>query len=153
MSAKGKMIYIGSDHAGFEMKQAIKDYLKRSGYEFEDVGPETFVPDDDYPDFAKKVCYKVLANDGVGILMCGSGQGMSITANRIKGIRAALSWNEESARLSRLDLDSNVLCFGGRLIPRETAEKIVETWLTTEFSGASRHVRRIKKIDEQTEEA
>lgn len=118
---------------------------------WKDFGPST-ADRVDYPDFAKKLCVELLAekknasSNAVGILICGSGQGMAMTANRFHGIRAAVAWNEESARLSRAHNDANILCLGARLIDQELALKIVETFLTTSFEGG-RHSGRVAKLD------
>ena len=144
----GLLIYIGSDHAGFEMKEEIKRFLTSIGYEFEDVGAHAFDPNDDYPDFAIKVCEKVLESGGCGILICGTGQGMSRVADKVPGIYAALCWNEFTARIAREHGDTNVLTLGGRTTSIEEAKRIVKVWLETSFSGDSRHIRRIKKLKE-----
>ncbi|MCD6403123.1 MAG: ribose 5-phosphate isomerase B [Candidatus Aenigmarchaeota archaeon] len=138
---------IGSDHAGFRLKEKLKKYLESKGFSVIDVGTDS-EESVDYPDFAFKVAK--LVSEGKckrGILVCGTGLGMSIAANKVKGIRATVCWNEEVARLSRLHNDSNVLCLGGRLLTFEEAKRIVEVWLETEFEGG-RHLRRIKKISE-----
>lgn len=140
-------IAIGSDHAGFELKSHIAAFLAKIGIETEDLGPldESSV---DYPDYAKKVCESVLSGKCErGILVCGSGVGMSIAANRFKGIRAVLCTSLYLAEYSRLHNDSNVLCLPGRLMEKEAAENIVEKWLDTAFEGG-RHERRVKKLDE-----
>jgi ribose 5-phosphate isomerase B len=140
-------IAIGCDHAGLELKNHIRDLLKRTGNEAEDFGTynESSV---DYPDYAKKVCEEVLSGKCErGILVCGSGVGMSISANRFKGIRAVLCTNLYLAEYSRLHNDSNVLCLPGRLMEKELAEKVVDLWLKTVFEGG-RHERRVNKMDE-----
>ncbi len=140
-------IAIGSDHAGYYMKEHLKKFLKDSGYEVDDCG--TFsTASVDYPDYAKKVCTKI--QDGVvnrGILICGTGIGMSITANKFKGIRAALSLNPFMAELSRKHNNSNVLVLAGRLMGYELADATLESWLKTEFEGG-RHQKRLSKIEE-----
>jgi ribose 5-phosphate isomerase B len=140
-------IAIGSDHAGLELKNHITAFLTKAGSEAYDFG--TFDENSvDYPDYAKKVCEAVLSgNYGRGILVCGSGVGMSISANRYKGIRAVLCTNLYLAEYSRLHNDSNVLCLPGRLMEKAFAEKIVNVWLETAFEGG-RHERRVKKMDE-----
>jgi len=140
-------IAIGSDHAGFELKSHIVAFLAKIGMETDDLGPfdESSV---DYPDYAKKVCGAVLSGKcDRGILVCGSGVGMSIAANRFRGIRAVLCTSLYLAEYSRLHNDSNVLCLPGRLMEKDTAEDIVEKWLDTAFEGG-RHERRVKKLDE-----
>src|SRR5262249_43846648 len=134
-------------HAGFEMKEKLKATLDRLGVAYEDQGPVS-ADSVDYPDFAQKVARAV--RDGRaerGLLVCGSGQGMAMSANRFRGVRAALAWNEESARLSREHNDANVLAIGGRMVDEATASRILETWLQTPFAGG-RHSRRVQKIDE-----
>lgn len=143
-------IFIGSDHAGFEFKKRLLEHLVHSGHEVEDIGPHTLNPDDDYPQFAFSVTTKLLGSedkDPRGILVCGSGQGMAIAANRVRGIRAALAWNEESAKTSRHDDNSNVLTLPARLVDEELMLKIADTWLKEEFSDSPRYQRRLKEIE------
>ncbi len=141
-----KKVFVASDHAGVKLKTLIHDHLI-ANYAVKDLGPFD-TSSVDYPDFAKKVCGEVLKTpESVGILICGSGQGMAMTANKLKGIRAALCWDEPSAKLSRLHNDANVLCMGARLIPEGLAVLIAEKWLSTEFEGG-RHQNRVKKIEE-----
>ena len=139
------MIYIGSDHGGFSLKHEILEYLDQKGIEYQDIGC-TSEDSCDYPDFAFEVSKKVAETNGKGILICGTGIGMSMTANRYKGIRGTLCHNEYTAEMSRKHNDSNVLIIGGRVTDKETAEKILTIWLETEFEG-DRHKRRIDKID------
>ncbi|MFB3851138.1 MAG: ribose 5-phosphate isomerase B [Acidobacteriota bacterium] len=144
-------IAIASDHAGYELKKFIKDYLQKSGRAVEDFGTDS-EESVDYPDFAKKVCEAVLSKGFErGILVCGSGVGMSISANRFKGIRAVLCQDLYTAEYSRLHNNSNVLCLPGRLIGKGLAEKILEVWLKTKFEGG-RHLKRIEKIEEIAKE-
>lgn len=140
------MIYIGSDHAGYLLKEEIKKYLTELGREFEDLGNQELDAEDDYPDFAFAVAQKVAETNGKGILICGTGLGMALAANKIKGIRATACWNEFIASQSREHLDANILCLAGKTIDLETAKKIVRTWLETEFSKEERHIRRLEKI-------
>lgn len=142
------MIFLASDHAGFSLKEKLKKFLIKQGNLIEDLSLK-FVEGDDYPDYAPKLCKKVLKTGGRGILICGTGQGMAITANRIKGIRAALCWDVKSARYSRLDNDSNVLVLGSWITDYKKSEGIVNVWLKTKFSKKPRHIRRIKKIDKK----
>ena len=140
-----KKIYISSDHAGFKLKQAIKDYLSKKKINFEDLGPNN---NDrvDYPDFAHKVARKVKTNKkNVGILVCGSGMGMSIAANRHKNIRAAQCFNLKSTKLSRLHNDANVITLGSRLLSKKNALNCISVFLNTKFEGG-RHTKRIRKI-------
>lgn len=138
-------IAVGSDHAGFALKQKIVEWLRAEGILVEDVGT-TSSERCDYPDYAKAVA-GLVARDLAqrGILVCGSGIGMSITANKVPGIRAAECFNAESARLSRAHNDANVLCLGGRLIEAAVARQVVDVWLKTEFEGG-RHAVRVEKI-------
>ncbi len=140
-------IAIGSDHGGYELKEKIKVFLQESNYDFEDFGcySEESV---DYPEFAKKVAHSVA--DGVhnlGILICGTGIGISIAANKVAGIRCALVHDKESAALTRQHNDSNVLAMGGRIVDHDLALEITKIWLSTEFEGG-RHTRRINMIEE-----
>lgn len=144
-------IYLGSDHNGFEFRQQIADFLKRSGHEVVDEGDAQLDPDDDFPKFAGTTVSALLADqnkEARGILICGSGQGMCMAANRFKGIRAALVWDLAEARMSRNDDDSNVLCLPARLMTAKDAEPIINAWLNTPFAGAPRFKRRIQQLDE-----
>ena len=140
-----KKIFISSDHAGFKLKEKIKSYLLKKKLSFQDLGPFN---DDrvDYPDYAHKVARKVKANkSNVGILVCGSGMGMNIAANRHKNIRAAQCFNLKSTKLSRLHNDANIITLGSRLLNKKLALNCVNTFLNTKFEGG-RHSKRIKKI-------
>lgn len=148
-------IYLGSDHAGFELKESIKPFIKNKGYEVEDMGAHSFDKGDDYPDYGYPVAKAVADSDGKakGILFCGSAEGISIVANKVKGIRAVVVWTTTNAKHSREHNDANVLCLsGGKTrtpIPGlsvDEAKKIVDVWLETPFSGEERHVRRLGKI-------
>lgn len=143
-------IYIGADHNGIEMKATLERALLDAGYEVVDEGDWMLKPDDDFPQFAARVVTAMKASDDPdprGIMICGSGQGMCIAANRYKGIRASLVWSVEEARASRNDDDCNVLCLPSRYISSEEAEKLTSVWLRTPFSGAARFKRRIKQLD------
>ena len=140
-----KKIFISSDHAGFKLKETIKDYLRNKKIKFDDLGPqdENSV---DYPDYAHKVAKRVQRNkSNVGILVCGSGTGMNIAANKHKNIRAAQCFNLKSTKLSRLHNDANIITLGSRLITKKNALKFVSIFLNTKFDGG-RHLRRVKKI-------
>ena len=140
-----KKIFISSDHAGFKLKEEIKSHLSKKNISFKDMGPYN---DDrvDYPDYAHKVARKVKTNkSNVGILVCGSGMGMNIAANRHKNIRAAQCFNLKSTKLSRLHNDANIITLGSRLLNKKLALNCVNTFLNTKFEGG-RHSRRIKKI-------
>ncbi len=140
-----RKIFISSDHAGFKLKETIKDYLRNKKVKIEDLGPK----DDssvDYPDYAHKVARKVKSRkSNVGILVCGSGTGMNIAANKHKNIRAAQCFNLKSTKLSRLHNDANIITLGSRLITKKNALKFVSVFLNTKFDGG-RHLRRVKKI-------
>lgn len=143
-------IYLGADHNGFDMKAQIADHLRRSGYEVIDEGGAQLDPNDDFPQFAGRVVSAILADqaESYGILICGSGQGMCIAANRFKGIRASLCWDIEEARAARNDDDANVLCLSSRYTKPQDAIAILQTWLNTPFAGAPRFKRRIQQLDE-----
>lgn len=144
-------IYIGADHNGFAFKQDLAALLKRSGYEVVDDGNKKLDPEDDYPQFGGRVATALLADgdpDSRGILICGSGQGICMAANRFKGIRASLCWNVEEAHAARNDDDCNVLCLPARYISLKEAEAITLAWINTPFAGASRFKRRIRELDE-----
>ena len=139
------MLAIGSDHGGFELKEHIIKYLKDKGIECKDFGcyDENSV---DYPDIAKKVCSSITSGECErGILVCGTGIGMSIAANKVKGIRAAMCTDVYSAKMTKQHNNTNVLCLGGRVTGRELAFMICDTWLNEEFMGG-RHQNRIDKI-------
>ena len=140
-----KKIFISSDHAGFRLKEFIKMYLEKKKYKYFDLGPKTNSKVD-YPDYAHKVAKKVKLNKNhIGILVCGSGTGMNIAANKHKNIRAAQCFNLKSTKLSRLHNDANIITLGSRLITKKNALRFVNTFLTTDFDGG-RHLKRIKKI-------
>ncbi len=139
-------IYIGSDHAGFKLKEVLKDFLSKKGYDVKDVGPFSYNKDDDYPDYALAVCVKVAGSQNNGLLICGSGQGMDRVANKVKGIYASVCWNEKSAVIAKEHGNINVLCLGGLFVKPGLAKKIVNVWLERPFANEERHVRRIDKI-------
>lgn len=144
-------VYLGSDHAGFYLKEKIFAHLTRAGYDVEDAGDKVLDPADDYPQFAYMVTTKVLGSedsDARGILLCGGGQGMCIAANRVRGIRAVVVWNEHEAKIARNDNDSNVLCLPARSLEDKDLLAIVDVWLKTPFSKAARHTRRLREIEE-----
>lgn len=141
-------IYLGADHNGFKLKEYTQDYLGKKGHQVVDLGNTKLNLRDDYPDYAKKVAKKVQADKkSMGILFCGSGQGMCMAANKFKGIRAALGWTTGAAKKSRYDDDSNILCLPAWRISPDQAVRIINGWLTTPFSKIARHKRRIKKIN------
>jgi ribose 5-phosphate isomerase B len=142
------MVYIGSDHRGVEIKEELKKFLESRGIEFKDLGIDNADLEDDYPDIASSVAAEVQKDlvHNKGILLCGSGQGVCIVANKFKGIRAALAWNISVAQQSRVDDDVNVLCLSADHLSAEDVSDIVEAFLQTPFSGEERHLRRIDKI-------
>ena len=144
------MIYIGADHRGYELKEKLKIYLTELGFDYEDLGAKELVPDDDYPDYALAVAQKVAADseNNRGILICGSGVGVDVVANKVKNIRSALCFSIEQAKASRNDDDTNVLSLPADYISEDLVREIVKTWLKTPFSNLEHHVRRIKKISE-----
>ncbi len=144
-------IYLGADHNGFEYKNQLAKALQQAGHQVVDEGDEALSPNDDYPEFAGKVANALLADsdpEARGILVCGSGQGMCIAANRFKGIRAALCWNPAEARAARNDDDCNILCLSSRYTSLDEAGSIMAAFLSTPFAGAPRFKRRIQKLDE-----
>ena len=147
-------IYLGSDHAGFHLKEKVFAYLAKAGYDVEEVGKHGLDPEDDYPEFAQEAALKVIGetdDDPRAILLCSGGQGMAMAANRFRGIRASVVWDAHEAKITRNDDDSNVLCLPAKMLENEDDgdwQGIVETWLSTPFAGAVRFKRRIAKIDE-----
>ncbi|WP_086288249.1 ribose 5-phosphate isomerase B [Campylobacter devanensis] len=138
-------IYIASDHAGYEAKMQVKSILENMGVLVIDLGTDNAKNSVDYPDFAALVANSIKSNDEFGVLICGSGIGISIAANRFSHIRCALSHNATIARLSREHNDANVLCFGARVVGAEVIKDMVEVFFTTEFSGG-RHQKRVEKL-------
>lgn len=145
-------IYIGTDHAGFELKEKLKVFLGELGYTVEDMGAHAYDGEDDYPDFIRSVAEAVV-RDGQsrGIILGGSGQGEAMCANRVRGARAAVYYGGpvDIAVLSREHNDANILSLGTRFLEEDEALEVVKLWLTTPFGGMERHARRIKKIDEK----
>ena len=142
------MIAIGCDHGGFELKEEIKKHLEERGLEYKDYGCNS-TDSVDYPEYGKKVAHAVADGECErGILICGTGIGISITANKVKGIRAALCTDCFMAEATRLHNDANILAMGGRVVGPGLAVKIVDTFLHTEFSNEERHMRRIEMIEE-----
>ncbi len=143
-------IFICADHAGFKLKEELKSWLTKSGYEVKDFGAYILNPDDDYPDFVipavKAVAEK--SDQYRGVVIGGSGQGEAMAANKVKGVRAAVVYDKYSAKMSRKDNDANVISFGARVLDAKTAKKLLKLWLEIPFSGDDRHARRIKKITE-----
>lgn len=144
-------IYLGTDHAGFELKEKIKSYLKSKGLTVEDQGAYTLDPNDDYTDYVKIVAKMVQSDpESVGIILGGSGQGEAIAANRYVGIRASVYYGgpKEIIKLSREHNDSNILSLGARFIKFEEATEVIDLWLATPFSNDERHARRIREIED-----
>lgn len=140
-------IALASDHAGYAEKERLKTMLTELGVDFDDLGPAS---DDsvDYPDYARRVAEQVAQGQvEQGLLVCGSGTGMAITANKVRGVRAAVAWSEETARLARQHNDANVLALGARTTPPAEIPKIVRAWFSTDFEGG-RHAARVAKICE-----
>lgn len=147
MGKRVNMIYLGSDHRGYELKEKVKAWLSDWGYDFQDMGPDGYDKNDDYPDFAENVARKVTEGDGnKGILICGSGIGIAIAANKIKGIRAGTATSPEQVKAAVNDEDLNVLALSVDYTPENGAEKIIEIYLKSEFSNEERHLRRVNKI-------
>lgn len=145
-------IYIGSDHAGWDLKEQLEAWLMDS-HSIEDLGNLKYDEADDYPDYAKLVAEAVSNNpEARGILLCGNAEGVCIVANKIKGIRAAVGFSAEATKLARNDDDVNVLCLPGRMMELDEAKKVVDEFLSTPFSGSERHERRLDKIEEIEDE-
>lgn len=143
------IIYLGADHRGFNLKENLKQFLNKSGYEVVDLGNTKYEEGDDYTDFVKMVAKKVAADPSSrGVVVCGSGVGADIVANRFRGVRSVLAISAEQAADSRNDDDTNVLSLAADYIDLEQAKKIVSSWLQTPFSGEERYKRRIQEIDE-----
>lgn len=146
------MLYIAADHGGYPLKEDLKEWLAKEGYEVVDLGADELDLADDYPDFALKLTEQVVQDENAGgILICGTGQGMCMAANKVVGIRAVMVYNEFTAQDAADHLNANVICLGGRVTDAETAKKAVKIWLDTEFSEDERHVRRLRKVEEMEE--
>lgn len=144
-------VYVGADHNGFVLKQQLIEYLRQNGYAVSNEGDIALDPQDDYPKFASQVVVAMRGSQDAeprGLLICGSGQGICIAANRFKGIRASVCNDVEEARSGRNDDDTNVLCLPARTVNLGQAESILHAWLTTGFAGAPRFKRRIAELDE-----
>lgn len=147
-------VYLGSDHAGFDLKEKVFAYLVKHGIDVEDVGDKQLDPNDDFPQFAQLAVMKIMGDedpDARAILLCGGGQGMAMAANRFRGIRASVIWDAEEARITRNDNDSNVLSLPARVLQREDDQvwqDIVDTWLHTPYAAAPRYKRRNAELDE-----
>jgi ribose 5-phosphate isomerase B len=142
-------VYLGSDHAGFELKQQILDHLSGAGHEPVDCGPQAYDGDDDYPPYILRTAQAVAADpDSLGIVLGGSGNGEQIAANKVRGIRAALAFSVETAQLAREHNNANVLSLGARMYAADEALAFVDAFLGTPFTGAARHVRRLAMVTE-----
>jgi ribose 5-phosphate isomerase B len=140
-------VYLGSDHAGFELKSVLVSWLTSAGHEPIDCGPASYHEEDDYPPYVMRAAAGVVADPGsLGIVIGGSGNGEQIAANKIRGVRAALAWSEETARLARLHNDANVLSLGARMHPAQDAITFAQVFLDTPFSSEARHARRLGLI-------
>jgi ribose 5-phosphate isomerase B len=140
-------VYLGADHAGYELKVHLVNHLAKQGYEVVDVGAHEYDPDDDYPAYCLHTGARVVADPGsLGIVIGGSGNGEQIAANKIKGVRAALAWNLETAQLARQHNDANVVAIGARQHTLDEAAALAEAFLSTPFSGNERHARRIAEL-------
>ena len=140
-------VHIGSDHAGLELKNSLVVYLKSSGHDVIDHGPHVFDALDDYPVFCIPAAQAVANESGsFGIVLGGSGNGEQMAANKVKGIRAALVWSVETAKLAREHNDANVIAIGGRMHPIEVCKELIDTFLATAFSNDERHIRRIGQV-------
>jgi ribose 5-phosphate isomerase B len=141
-------VYLGSDHAGFELKNHLVEWLKAGGHEPVDCGPHIYDAQDDYPAFCLRAAERTAADpDSLGIVIGGSGNGEAIAANKVKGVRAALAWSEETASLGRRHNNANVVSIGGRMHTVDEATKFVEVFLGTPYSGEERHTRRIEMLN------
>lgn len=145
-------IYLGSDHQGFHLKEEIFAYLSKQDYDIEDVGDKVLDKEDDFPQFAAQAAIKIIGSqddDPRAILLCGGGQGMAMAANRFDGIRASVIWDEQEAKITRNDNDSNILCLPTRTLEDETDEwkNIIDTWLKVPFANAERYRRRNHQLD------
>lgn len=140
-----RSILLASDHAGFTLKQKLISYLQENNFNYTDLGCESSTQSVDYPDYANKLCQDFNEEKNIGILICGSGIGISIAANRYKNIRAALCFDEETTKLSRQHNDANVICLGARFLDEDKAIKIIKIFLETNFENG-RHQKRIDKL-------
>jgi len=142
-------VYLGSDHAGYELKMHLVNHLTKQGHDVVDVGPHVYDPEDDYPAFCLHTSAKVVADEGsLGIVIGGSGNGEQIAANKIDGVRAALVWRTEIAQLARQHNDANIISLGAREHTLDEATAFVDAFLATPFSGNPRHARRIAQVSD-----
>ncbi len=145
-------IFLGADHAGYELKNIVAEHLRHEDdCDVEDLGAKTLDEDDDYPRYAYSVASRLLGEEdgaALGILLCGSGQGMSMAANRVNGVRAALAWNEDSARAAREDDNANVLVIPARFVDTDETLAMVEAWLKAEFKSDPKYQRRLDELEQ-----
>ncbi|MET7637863.1 ribose-5-phosphate isomerase [Streptomyces sp. NPDC005438] len=140
-------VYLGSDHAGYELKNHLVEWLKGAGHEPIDCGPHIYDAQDDYPPFCLRAAERTVSDgEAFGVVIGGSGNGEAIAANKVRGVRAALAWSEETATLAREHNNANVLSIGARMHPTEDAVRFLEVFLDTAFTGDERHVRRIDML-------
>ncbi len=140
-------VYLGSDHAGFELKARLIGWLKQAGHDAVDCGPSRYVPDDDYPVYVMRAASSAVSDPGsLAIVIGGSGNGEQIASNKVKGVRAAIAWSAETARLARLHNDANVLSLGAREYPIDDAVGFAQVFVETAFSQEPRHMRRLAMI-------
>ncbi|MFD3687045.1 ribose-5-phosphate isomerase [Nocardiopsis sp. NPDC058631] len=145
-------VYLGSDHAGFELKEHLVTWLKERGHDVVDAGPHVYDAVDDYPPFVLRAAEGVASDPGsLGVVVGGSGNGEQIAANKVRGVRAALAWSQDTARLAREHNDANVLGIGGRMHSLEEAARFVEVFLATPYSDEERHTRRIAMLTDYEE--
>jgi ribose 5-phosphate isomerase B len=143
-------IYLGADHNGYELKNLVRDHLIHAGFDVKDVGAKTLDPDDDAIEFAHAAARGVLDNDdNLGVLICGTGQGMAMAANRINGIRAALAWDVDTAQASRHDENANVLVLPSRYISQDQATAVLEAWLAAKTTHDTKFLRHLDEMKEE----
>lgn len=141
------MIYLAADHRGFELKEKLKNWLKTCRYKVDDLGSEVLDTEDDYPDFAKKVARKIKKESDLGILICGSGVGMDIVANKFKGVRCGTGFNSQQIRIAKRDDGINCLSLPADYLSLDEAKTIVSMFLETKFANSGKYLRRVKKIE------
>ena len=142
-------VHLGADHAGFELKEYLRQHLAERGHEVVDHGPPEYDAQDDYPPYCLRAAQGAVEDPGsLGIVVGGSGNGEQIAANKVRGVRAALAWNVDTARLARQHNDANVLAIGGRMHPLDEAASFVDAYLAEPFSGDERHARRIRMLSD-----
>lgn len=144
-------VFLGADHAGFQLKTVVAEHLTHTGHEVIDLGAKTLDEEDDYPRYAYAVASRILGEEddtALGVLICGSGQGMCMAANRVNGVRAALSWSPETAQAAREDDDANVLVLSARFTDTETAIAALDAWMKAEFKANPKYQRRLDELEQ-----